>query len=92
MKRRKALLVLGAMIGFLSLTGCEQSVARSLGGEMTVELEPGQKLEMITWKDDSLWYLTRPMRDNEEAETHTFYESSATGLLEGSVTVIESEE
>lgn len=47
------------------LTGCDQGVARSLGGDMTLELEPGQKLEMITWKEDSLWYLTRPMRDDE---------------------------
>ena len=39
------------------LTGCDQGVARSLGGDMTLELEPGQKLEMITWKEDSLWYL-----------------------------------
>lgn len=31
------------------LTGCDQGVARSLGGDMTLELEPGQKLEMITW-------------------------------------------
>lgn len=53
------------------LTGCDQGVARSLGGDMTLELEPGQKLEMITWKEDSLWYLTRPMRDDEEPETHT---------------------
>lgn len=36
------------------LTGCDQGVARSLGGDMTLELEPGQKLEMITWKEDSL--------------------------------------
>lgn len=43
------------------LTGCDQGVARSLGGDMTLELEPGQKLEMITWKEDSLWYLTRPI-------------------------------
>lgn len=28
------------------LTGCDQGVARSLGGDMTLELEPGQKLEM----------------------------------------------
>ena len=25
------------------LTGCDQGVARSLGGDMTLELEPGQK-------------------------------------------------
>ena len=65
------------------LTGCDQGVARSLGGDMTLELEPGQKLEMITWKEDSLWYLTRPMRDDEEPETHTFQQSSEFGVFEG---------
>lgn len=37
-----------------------------------MKLEPNQKLEEITWKDDSLWYLTRPMTDDDVAETHTF--------------------
>ena len=72
------------------LTGCDQGVARSLGGDMTLELEPGQKLEMITWKEDSLWYLTRPMRDDEEPETHTFQQSSEFGVFEGTVTIVES--
>lgn len=74
------------------LTGCDQGVARSLGGDMTLELEPGQKLEMITWKDDSLWYLTRPIQDGEEPETHTFQQSSEFGVFEGTVTIVESAE
>ena len=46
------------------LTGC-QSTTRSMGGNTTINLEPNQKLELITWKeDDSLWYLTRPMRED----------------------------
>lgn len=68
----------------------QTKVARSLGGDMTLELEPGQKLEMITWKEDSLWYLTRPMRDDEEPETHTFQQSSEFGVFEGTVTIVES--
>ena len=72
------------------LTGCTQGATRSFGGNMTLELEPGQKLEMITWKEDSLWYLTRPMRDDEEPETHTFQQSSEFGVFEGTVTIVES--
>lgn len=85
--------VIGSFIGITasSLTGC-QSVARSMGGDITIELDPGEKLEEITWKDDSLWYLTRPMRPNEKAETHVFEQSSNFGIIEGSVTIIESEE
>lgn len=54
-----------------------------------MDLEPGEKLEEITWKDDSLWYLTRPMREDEAPETHVFQQSSQFGIFEGSVTVIE---
>ena len=37
-----------------------------------------------------MWYLTRPMRDDEEPETHTFEQSSEFGVFEGTVTIIES--
>lgn len=85
------LLKLGASItvATLLLTGC-QSIARNYGGSAKIELEPGEKLEMITWKGDDLWYLTRPMRDDETAETHVFKQSKDLGF-EGEVVIIESE-
>lgn len=63
---------------------------KSLGGNTTLELEPNEKLEEITWKDDSLWYLTRPMTEDDIAETHVFKQSSNWGVLEGTVTIVES--
>lgn len=72
-------------------TGC-QTTTRKFGGTTTLKLEPNKKLEEITWKDDSLWYLTRPMRDDEEPEVHIFKESDNLGILEGTVKVIESRE
>lgn len=90
MKRIYVGVLLCIILSLGLLTGCDQGVARSLGGDMTLELEPGQKLEMITWKDDSLWYLARPMQDGEEPETHTFQQSSEFGVFEGTVTIIES--
>lgn len=80
------LLLVGAAVTALR----PQSIARNLGGDIVIELEPGLKLEEITWKDSSLWYLTRPMRDDEKAETHVFQESSDFGIMEGTVTVIET--
>ena len=59
---------------------------------MTIELEPNEKLEMITWKEESLWYLTRPMREDEEAETHVYKQSSEFGVFEGTVTIVETKE
>lgn len=86
---RKIIYVAIATITILSLSGC-QSAAKNWGGDITVNLEPGVKLEEITWKDDSLWYLTRPMREDESPETHLFQESTDWGVFEGTVTVIES--
>lgn len=82
----KKFILLTTMV--LCLTGC-QTTTKSLGGNMTVELPKGQKLEEITWKETDLWYLTRPMREDEEAETHTFQQSTEFGVFEGTVTIIE---
>ena len=81
--------VIAIILVALMLTGC-QTATKDLGGEMTVELNPGQKLEEITWKDSNLWILTRPFREGEKPETHTFYEDSEWGVWEGTVTIIES--
>lgn len=57
---------------------------------MTLNLEPNHKLEEITWKDGSLWYRTRPMTDDDIAETHTFQQQSEFGVFEGTVIIVES--
>lgn len=89
MKKKILALVIGAILSLGLLAGCEQGMTRNLGGSMTLELDPDQKLEMITWKDDSLWYLTRPMTDNDVPETHTFQQSSEFGVFEGTITIVE---
>ena len=87
MKRKVLAIVLGLIL-CLGAIGC-QSITKDYGGSTTIELEPNQKLEEITWKDDSLWYLTRPMIKEDVAETHTFQQSSNFGVFEGIVTIIE---
>lgn len=89
--KKKILSVILIIILVISLCGC-QVAARKLGGDVTIELEPNQKLEMITWKNSDLWYLTRPMTANDVAETHVFQESSIFGIVEGTVTIIETKE
>lgn len=76
----------------MCLTGCHNTT-KNFGGSMEIELPANQKLEEITWKDDdSLWYLTRPMREGEDAEVHTFQQDSEWGVFEGTVTIIERKE
>ena len=70
--------------------GSSQNRARNYGGDMEIVLEAGEKLEEITWKEDDLWYLTRPMREDEEPETHVFKADTVFGVWEGSVTIIET--
>ena len=90
---KKSIMILAIVMAlWFSLTGCEQGMTKSFGGDMTIELEPGLKLETIDWEDDSLWYLTRPMRENEEPETYVLNQSSEFGVFEGTVTIIESRE
>lgn len=82
----------GLIIAAMLLNLTPNSLTKNLGGTTTIDLEPGEKLEEITWKDNSLWYLTRSMRDDEEAETHHFKQSSSLGIIEGEVIIIEHEE
>ena len=76
--RKKILAVMLGLSVCLGLTGCQQYVTKKFGGSMTINLEPNQKLEEITWKDDDV------------AETHTFQQSTELGVFEGTVTIIES--
>lgn len=91
MKIKILAIVIAIIMCLCCMTGC-QGCARGFGGSMTLELPPNTKLEVITWKDDSLWYCTRPMREDEQAEIHTYQQSSEFGVFEGSVTIVESKQ
>jgi hypothetical protein len=67
-----------------------QGMTRSWGGEMDMYLDPNRKLVEVTWKDDSIWYLTKPMTDDDIAEEYEFAESSVMGLLEGTLRIHET--
>ena len=93
MKKWKGIIATVGVITALGATGCTaQSFTKSYGGSMTVNLPANQKLEEITWKEDSLWYLTKPMTEDDIAETHTFQQSSSFGIFEGTVTIVETKE
>lgn len=87
--RKKILAGLAAFTLIIGAAGC-QSTAKNLGGDYTLKLPANEKLVMITWKDNSLWYLTKPMAEDDIAETYKFQESAEFGIMEGTVTVIET--
>ena len=86
----KKLLVIG-LLGLIAfgLTGCN-AMSRSFGGTINVNIPENQKLVQATWKESSLWYLTKPMKQEDVAETYTFQEDSNFGVLEGKVVFKES--
>lgn len=72
-------------------TGCtENDSVQSYGGSSTIKLPPNTKLIDVEWEEDDLWYMTRPMREDEIAETYSFRESSSYGVMEGCVTIVET--
>jgi len=76
-----------AMAGVSSCS--RQTWNRNFGGKMRIDLPAGQELMEATWKEDSLFYLTRPMASNYVPVTKTFAEHSPYGLLESTVEFVE---
>lgn len=75
----------------LLASSCTQNQrAKNYGGIAEIELEKGQKLVDVTWKDTDIWYLTKPMTSKDSAETYMFQEESTYGLIQGKVIFIES--
>lgn len=78
------------VIGICSLSCTENTRAKKFGGTMTVDLPPNTKLLNVTWKEGEMWYLCRPMREQEAPENYTFQEKSGLGIMEGKVIFTES--
>lgn len=79
--RRFAFLILVALS--MTLAGCEQYLARKLGGTAEHKLPAGAQLVAMTWKDTSLWVLYY-----EPATGRcVFEESGVIGIAEGKVII-----
>lgn len=85
---KKLILIIVALICMCSCT--EQIRTRQFGGKMEIRLPAGQELMEATWKDDDLFYLTRPMAPDYVPVTKTFQESSSWGVMESTVYFIET--
>lgn len=87
---KKLIISMMMAVMLLGLTGCDQYFARNYGGNYTLELPKGEKLVNVTWKDDSLWYLTEPMENDYEPQEYKFQADTVFGVFEGTVTIKES--
>lgn len=87
---KKTLFAIALGILLFTCSSCTENLrARTYGGTTTVELDPGQKLLEVTWKETSLWYLTEPMEPSYEPKTKVFQEDSRFGVMEGKVIFVE---
>lgn len=84
----KTIILAIAIFLAIAFSGCN-AIARQWGGTTTVNLEPGRKFVDITWKDNSLWVLTKEMDEGDTAETYYFEEDANFGILEGTVIIVE---
>lgn len=86
MKRASIFILLALLV-----TSCtENARVKHWGGEGTIVLPPGRKLINVTWKENNLWYLTRPMVSTDTAEKYQFSEESSWGAIEGTYNIIET--
>lgn len=86
----KKLFVFISLIGLLSLTSCEQYVARKFGGNVDIKVEKGYKVTSATWKENDLFYFIEPMEEDYQPKVKKFIESSNIGVIESKVIFIES--
>jgi len=87
---KRIILIFTAIICIV-LTSCtKQQATRQFGGQMEIKLPAGQELMEVTWKDNDLFYLTRPMATDYVPVTKIFQESSAWGVMESTVLFIET--
>ena len=87
---KKLLILVFFAVSAVTLISCDNWTSRKWGGATTITLPKGEKLVEVTWKENSLWYLTEPMDADYEPKTKTFREDSNLGILEGTVTFVES--
>lgn len=86
----KRLFFITAIIGLLSLTSCEQYIARQFGGDVDIKVEKGYKVTSATWKGDAIFYFVEQMEEDYKPKVKKFIESSNLGVLESEVIFIES--
>ena len=75
----------------ICLCSCTKQIrTHTYGGDMTINLPAGQELMSVTWEDNDLFYLTRPMSPDYVPVTKTLKENSSFGIIQSTVYFKES--
>ena len=85
-------ILVSLMVAMASLSGCG-AIARHWGGTMNVDLPINTKLVNCQWDaHDNLWYITKPVTQQDTQETYEFKEDSNFGVMNGTVIIDEHKE
>lgn len=82
--------LLTILFALMCISCTENARVKSYGGTGSINLPKGRKLVTVTWKGPQLWYLTRPMNENDVPESYRFQEESNWGIVEGTYILTES--
>lgn len=85
----KKFIISGLLISNLIFSGCNMAT-RQFDGTQNINLPENKKLVNATWKENSLWLLTKDMQNEDIAETYKFEEDSNFGVMEGTVIIKEN--
>ena len=69
----------------LAAVSCENYTTKHLGGNMTIDVEPGYKVTSATFKEDEIWYFMEPMDSTYMPTQKKLVEKSMYGMLEGTI-------
>lgn len=90
MKKFLVTVIVSIVIVFSFLSCTENQRARTFGGTAIVNVEPGKKVIMATWKNEDLFYLVEDMDSDYVPHEKTLIESSSFGVIESKVVFKES--
>ena len=83
MKTRFKTLVLA--IAFMFCACSDQEKAGYFGGESSINVPYGEEVLTATWKEDDIWYFTRPMSDDYVPQVKALRQESSHGFYHGVV-------
>ena len=90
MKKFLVTVIVSIVIVFSFLSCTENQRARIFGGTAIVNVEPGKKVIMATWKNEDLFYMVEDMDSDYVPHEKTLIESSSFGVIESKVIFKES--
>ena len=88
---KKILTFISLVICICCISSCtEQERTRRFGGTTTIDVEPGYRVMMATWKGKDLFYMVEEMPDDYVPHDKTLIESSSYGIIESKIIFKES--